>query len=125
LSLQLKPSPSILQIIVTMFSEPFGDVSNLLAAAATNLPNAIAMTAEASPPVMAQIDTTELSETGASAPTIDAAAIGMAELYKELEEIPISEKAAYAYARQTKPEFVSEEELFKFLLSENLKAKVS
>lgn len=108
-----------------MFSGPFGDVPNLLAAAATNLPNAIAMTAEASPPAMAQMDTTELSETAASAPTIDGAAIGMAELYKELEEIPISEKAAYAYARQTKPEFVSEEELFKFLLSENLKAKVS
>ena len=51
--------------------------------------------------------------------------MNMAQLYKELEAIPISEKAAYIYALQTNPELLGEAELYKFLVSENLNAKVN
>lgn len=115
-----------------MFSGPFGDVSNLFAAAAANLPSGTLMNQASAAP--ASSSTTELSAAAAdqlglsvadpSYATVEAASAGIAELHKALDEIPISDKAAYVYAQQTKPELVKDEELFKFLMAEDFNVQV-
>lgn len=115
-----------------MFSGPFGDVSNLFAAAAANLPSGTLM--NQAPAAPASSSTTELSAAAAdqlglsvadpSYSTVEAASAGIAELHKALDEIPISDKAAYVYAQQTKPELVKDEELFKFLMAEDFNVQV-
>jgi hypothetical protein len=122
-----------------MFSAPFGDISSLFAAAA-NLPNnapALSAQAPSAPPAaQPQPQTTDLtaatvdllgqsSISDMASTTVEAASAGMAALYSELDDIPLSEKAALLYAQQTKPELVNDEEVFKFLLGENFKAPVS
>lgn len=112
-----------------MFSG-LGDVSNLFAAAAAaaNLTSAPAPTTTSSIPTSelsaAALDQLGLSGADASTATVETAAAGIAAVHNELEAIPINDKAAYAYARQTKPELVGDEEIFKFLLAENFNAKV-
>lgn len=113
-----------------MFPAPFGNISNIFAAAAAaaaNPPNAAsnqaagtAASTERSAPASDHLGV-------ATAPTsssMDSASISIAPLYKELEEIPISEKAAYIYALQTNPELLGESDLAKFVLAENLNFKV-
>ncbi|KAL3784797.1 hypothetical protein HJC23_013837 [Cyclotella cryptica] len=55
--------------------------------------------------------------------TPEAKSAGLAALYNELDDIPLSEKAALVYVQQTKPELVGDDEVFRFLLVENFKAR--
>jgi hypothetical protein len=113
-----------------MFSG-LGDVSNLFAAAAAaaNLTSAPAPTTTSSSIPTSELSAAALDQLGlsgadTSTATVETAAAGIAAVHNELEAIPISDKAAYAYAQQTKPELVGDEEIFKFLLAENFNAKV-
>ncbi|KAL3788443.1 hypothetical protein ACHAWO_007398 [Cyclotella atomus] len=115
-----------------MFSG-LGDVSNLFAAAAAANLHSLSVSASAAAPApTSSIPTSELSAAAAdqlglsgadaSNATVESATAGIAAVHEELEAIPISDKAAYAYAQQTKPELVGDEEVFKFLLAENFDA---
>lgn len=123
-----------LQSSHTMFSG-LGDVSNLFAAAAAANLHSLSVSASAAAPApTSSIPTSELSAAAAdqlglsgadaSNATVESATAGIAAVHEELEAIPISDKAAYAYAQQTKPELVGDEEVFKFLLAENFDAPV-
>lgn len=117
---------------------PFGgNVSNLFAAAAAvSVPSAVpAATLHAQSAATASDRSTELNSIAAdqvgtssvdpSNLTIATVSAGIAAVYNVLEEIPLNDKAAYVYARQSSPELVGEEEVLKFLLSTNFKVLVS
>lgn len=127
-----------------MFSSPFGDISNLFAAAAAaaNLPSAslpapqvahlAAATAQPSLPQttdLAAATADLLGQSNSSADmtivTPEATSAGLTALFNELDDIPLSEKAALVYVQQTKPELVGDDEALRFLLVENFKARVS